>query len=83
MFPHKFNQMIKVAAFHQQWAFPYSIRPLRMFPSCLVHSPLKFGLGDAEYPTLTSTIVASASSAPSVGGSGAEYSGNFSSPSRC
>ncbi|XP_028778906.1 uncharacterized protein LOC114735384 [Neltuma alba] len=67
--------MTKVSVFHQQWALPFSIRPLRKFPSCLVHSRLKFGLGDAEYPTLTTTFVASASSAPLVSGSGAESSG--------
>ncbi|KAK4277678.1 hypothetical protein QN277_015638 [Acacia crassicarpa] len=66
--------MTKAAVFHQQWALPSSIQPLRKFPSCLVHSPLKFGFGDAEFPTLMSTFVASASSAPPFGGSGAEYS---------
>ncbi|XP_054798272.1 uncharacterized protein LOC129303178 isoform X2 [Prosopis cineraria] len=63
--------MTKVAMLHQQSGLPSPVPLFRKFPSCLVHSLLKFGLGDADYPTLKSALFASASSAS---GSGAEYS---------
>lgn len=78
--------MRKVGVFRQQWGFAspayishcgnkckYSYIPqIRKFPS---------GSGDSDYPNLASSFVASASSASSVSGSGAEYSGNFNSSS--
>lgn len=51
------------------------------FPYCSMYSSLKFSSGDSDHPTHSSSFVASASSSPSVSGSGAEYSGNFNSSS--
>ena len=64
--------------FNEQWglvALPCGyLRPPGPF-----HTRMKIRSGDQRnYPSLKFSFVASASSAPSVGGSGAEYIGNLS-----
>ncbi|KAF7830835.1 2-hydroxy-6-oxononadienedioate/2-hydroxy-6- oxononatrienedioate hydrolase [Senna tora] len=71
--------MTKAGVFRAQWGFASPVRISRCGNRCknlYISRIRKFpsALGDSDYPTPAFNFVASASSAPSVSGSGAEYS---------